>query len=299
MNLSGFALAFLAMVLFGVYMVPRKVCRLGDLQFVVSMCVGAVVTTQIAQFVVHGPELPAITLRGRWLSFSCGPVWTLGMLCYTLSVTRMGLVLATPIKNTTAVLGTVLGLVAFAEWRETDPALALAGSVLVVACAAALARCGERTETRSSLTASGVIFALLAAVGFAAYTIPLKLAMAQNVDNYRLIAYMGLGTLTTSLGLLLGFERSLRPWLGKPLREHLLAALSGGIWAVATIAMAEAIRRLGLAVTWPITNLNTIVTVAVGIIVFREIDLGKHWRTVAIALLCAMTGTLLLGLARI
>lgn len=286
------------MVLFGLYMVPRKLCGLRDGQFVLTMCIGAVATTQAALLAAHGGRPPAVSPAGAWLSLSCGPIWTLGILCYTLSVSRMGLTLATPIKNTTAILGTLLGLIAFSEWRETDPLLALPGSLLVVVCAVLLGACGDRSPVRSHATPAGIAYALLAAAFFAAYTVPLKLAQKQGVDSYRLMAYMGLGTLAGAALIFGVFTRGRREWLHQPLRDQAFAALAGCIWALATIAMSEAIKRIGLAVTWPVTNLNTVVTVAVGILVFHEVDLKRHGRTVALALVCAFAGTLLLGFSR-
>jgi len=294
----GFGLALLAMVLFGLYMVPRKVCGLRDFDFVLSMSVGAVVTTQAVQFAVHHGSLPPASVTGAWLAFSCGPIWALGILFYTLSVSQMGLALATPIKNTTAVLGTLIGLLVFSEWRQTSPLPAMVGSVLVVGCAVVLGRCGEQSEKRSCVTPLGVVYALLAAVFFAAYTIPLRFAQKASVDSYELLALMGLGTLFGSTALFVLFTRDRRRWFREPMRHHLWAALAGAVWASATLAMAHAIERVGLAVTWPVTNLNTIVTVAAGIVIFHEIDLKKRGRDIALSMALAIVGSLLLGLSR-
>lgn len=298
MDIIGFGLALLAMVLFGLYMVPRKLSGLRDFDFVLTMCLGALVTTQVARLVAHGGHPPALTPRGQWMAFCCGPVWSLGILFYTLSVTQMGLALATPIKNTTAVLGTVFGLAFFAEWQDTHPLLALVGSVLVVVCAVVLGQCGERNGTRSHVTGLGVLYAILAAVFFAAYTIPLKLAQREHVDSYSLIAWMGWGTVLGASCLFIGLSHDHRRWLREPWRDHFHAALAGSIWALSSITMTEAIRRIGLAVTWPITNLNTLVTVAVGVLVFREIDVRKYSRTILWGFLLAVAGSILLGLAR-
>lgn len=309
MDIVGFSLALLSMFGFGLYMVPRKFSRLRDFDFVLSMCFGAVLTTQVVRALAHDGDFPVVEATGLWLSFACGPIWALGVLFYTLSVSHMGLALATPIKNTTAVLGAIFGLVLFAEWRETNPLYAIAGSCLVVLCAVVLAACGRCTEngpvacrtrpgTRTIVSGVGVLCALLAAVFFAAYTIPLRLAQQAGVDNYTLMAYMGLGTLTGGLGLWLGFSRGRRRWVTEPLRDHALAALAGCIWALATLTMTAAIMRIGLAVTWPVVNLNTIVTVAVGVVIFGEISFRACARPIALAMLCAIAGTVLLGLAR-
>jgi glucose uptake protein GlcU len=298
LNPIGFLLAGVSALFFGLYMVPRKLCRLQDLEFVASMAFGVVPTTLVAMLIVHrgfGGALPAVGIE---LSFLCGLIWTFGMLFYTLSVGQMGLALATPIKNTTAILGTIIGFAFFAEGAHTKLVPALVGSLLVVACAVVLGMTGERKGNRSFITPLGILFAILAATFFAAYTIPLKLAMGLHMDSYRLIAIMGLGSATGGVALLIAQRRPLGRWLRSSSRDHAWAAAAGACWALATVAMAEAIERIGLAVTWPISNLNTIVTVACGILLFREISVRKFGKLLALGLLCAIVGSALLGFAK-
>ena len=286
------------MLFFGLYMVPRKLCKLRDFEFVASMAFGVVPATVIATLIALRGTGGAMPLAGMELAFLCGVIWTFGMLFYTLSVGQMGLALATPIKNTTAILGTVFGFVFFAEGAHTKVAPALAGSLLVVACAVVLGMTGERKGNRSFVTPLGVLFAILAATFFAAYTIPLKCAMGLHMDSYRLIAIMGLGSATSGVAFLIAQLRPLGQWLRSPARDHCWAAAAGACWALATIAMTEAIARIGLAVTWPVVNLNTIVTVACGIVLFREINVRKFGKTLGLGLLCAIVGSVLLGLAK-
>ena len=298
MDLIGYGLATLALVLFGLYMVPRKLTGLRDRPFVLSMSLGIVLTTTLASLLVH--RTPLLTGQpGAWLALACGPLWYLGILLYSVSVSEMGLALSTPIKNTTAVLGTLVGLIVFAEWRETRPVQALLGSILVVASAVIISRTGEDDCRRSCLTLKGTLAAVGAAMGFAAYTIPLKFAQRAGLDTVTLVAVMGWGILPTALVAFAVSDRSWRAWWGTPRREHAYAVLCGAIWVVATFAMAEAIRRIGLAITWPFTNLNAIVTVACGILIFHEISARKYWKVLLLGLVVGVVGVGLLGLARL
>ena len=298
-TLVGFGLATLALLLFGVYMVPRKLTGLRDIPFSLTMCLGVVVSTTLINLVAHGQPLGPAASRAAWLSFLCGPVWYGGVLAYTISVTRMGLALATPIKNTTAVLGTLVGLVYFAEWRETHWLPCVVGAMLVVLCAIILSRTGENSSHRSSVNAPGVLAAIAAAVLFAAYTIPFKLAQRAGLDTVAMVAYMGLGTLVGALACFALLDRRWADWARARPRDHAYAALCGLLWVLAVILMGEAIRRLGLAITWPFTNLNTLVTVACGIIFFHEIDVRRFGRTIALGLLAGVVGVALLGVARL
>lgn len=298
MDYAGFGWALLALFFFGLYMVPRKLARMSDLPFVLTMSVGVVLTNSVA-WLLSQPAVSAVAGSACWLAFLCGPIWYLGVLFYAMSVTRMGLALSTPIKNTTAVLGALIGLVVFAEWREAQPVLTVAGSLLVVLCAVLLAQTGENDCRRSCITPGGVACALAAATFFAAYTIPFKVAQQAGLDTVPLVAYMGLGTLAAAVVCFALFDRGWAKWCHEPLAHHGWAALAGLTWVLAVICMAEAIKRIGLAITWPFTNLNTIVTVACGIIVFREISVRKFWKTILLGLGAGVAGVILLGLARL
>jgi len=298
MDLTGYGLATLALVLFGLYMVPRKLISLRDRPFVLSMSLGIVLTATVAGLLVHHTPLRA-GQPGAWYALACGPLWYFGILLYSVSVSEMGLTLSTPIKNTTAVLGTLIGLIVFAEWRETKPLEAVLGSVLVVASAVIISRTGESDCRRSCLSVRGTLAALGAAVCFAAYTVPLKDAQRAGLDTVTLVAIMGCGILPTALLAYAVTDRQWREWWGAPRREHGWALVCGAIWVLATYAMAEAIRHIGLAITWPFTNLNTIVTVACGILIFREISVRKFWKVLLLGLVVGVVGVALLGLARL
>ena len=77
-----------------------------------------------------------------------------------------------------------------------------------------------------------------------------------------------------------------------------MALLCGLLWVLAVMLMAEAIKRIGLAITWPYTNLNTLVTVACGVFLFHEISLARFGKTIALGLATGALGIALLGLAR-
>lgn len=299
MDLIGYGLATLALIFFGLYMVPRKLTGMRDLPFVLSMSLGIVLTTALASLLVHRTPLLTGQGLGQWYALVCGPLWYAGVLFYSISVSEMGLTLATPIKNTTAVLGTVIGLAVFAEWQETRPVEALLGSALVVVSAVLISRTGEADCRRSCLSVRGIIAALGAAVFFASYTIPFKDAQRAHLDTISLVGYMGFGILATALIVSAVAREDLRGWWRTPLREHGYAALCGALWVIASFAMSEAIRRIGLAITWPFTNLNTIVTVACGILIFHEINVRKFWKVLVLGIVVGVIGVALLGVARL
>jgi glucose uptake protein len=286
------------MVFFGLYIVPRKLCRLKHLEFVLSMGIGVMATMLPAWGIARAGQPFVVPAHALAYAFLCGPVWTLGIIFFTLAVDRIGLTLATPIKNTTAVLGTLAGLLFFQETRHTYAVPATIGSILIVLCAVIIGRAGEVSEVHFATDRAGVAYSLLAAFFFAAYAVPLKIAMSLGLDSYTIVLTMSLGIILSSTLGLKTFGLSLSDWRRQPLPDHLWGALSGSCWAMATMTMSAAIARIGLAVTWPITNLNTIVTILFGAYVFHEIPIGKRWPQLARGALAATAGVILLGLSK-
>ena len=290
----GFGVGLSSAILFGLYMVPRQRSSLADHHFLVTLAAGAMLGTALG-FAVAGGGIGA-SRTDIGLAWIAGALWSAGTFCYIASVSRMGLAIATPAKNTTAVLGTGVGLVVFGEARETAPLPALVGSALVVLCAVLLASAGERAGRRSRATLPGLLLALAAALLYAVYTIPFKLALGHGLSLWALLLFMGQGAFVAAfLGALLR-DRGLR--FPAPPRAALGGLLGGLIWAGAVFLMGWGIELVGLAVTWPLSNLNTVVTVACGVWIFREIDPRRQRAKLLGGLALAVAGAALLGIAR-
>ncbi|HID95903.1 MAG TPA: hypothetical protein EYP53_07600 [Candidatus Latescibacteria bacterium] len=293
----GLSYGFLSMLLFGLYMVPRKLSDASPHSHLLSMCVGVLVTTISLKLVLDRSWTAGSAEIA--LSYVCGLLWALGTFCFIASVRWMGLSRATPVKNTTAVLGTGIGMLFFDEYKTTDPLTATAGSILIAGTAVLLARTSYNTgDNHSSSTSLGVIFGLLAAGSYASYTIPFKMVMLRGVSLEELIVFMGQGCLLGVLILSLPQRRRISEWLRETSRNQILGLLGGIIWALAVTALARSIKMVGVAVAWPLSNLNTVVAVAVGIVFFKEINYPVHKKEILLGMATATAGSVLLGLSR-
>lgn len=295
MNL-GFTFALVSAVLFGLYMVPRKLSRLSDYQFLLGMGIGVLTMTALAFSVSR------VDLTGGWrevgLAYACGFLWALATLFNIMGISRMGLAISTPIKNTSAILGPAVGMLAFAEYHDTQPVLAVIGAAFIVVCAVLIAAAGGKEENRGHATWTGVVCSVLAAIFYAAYTIPFKMVILAGVSTSQLVMFMGQGAFVAIIIIFLIKERTFARWAQQPAAHHWYSVAAGGIWSLAVLSMAGGIKLIGLSVTWPIANLNTVVAVLFAILFFREIDLRKYSGRMIAGLLCALAGVLLLAAAK-
>lgn len=305
----GIVCGLLSAVFFGFYAIPRKYSKMGKYSFLLSMCIGVAVCT----FAVGALGKPGLSLTREQvlLSLVSGILWSIGTFTFILSIDAIGIVKATPIKNLTGVLGAISGIVVFGEFGLAQPfelAAVLLGSLVIAISAVVISRVypekdkileGEKLD--SSALIRGVILSLIAAVAYTVYTIPGKMVFGGDNSDliYLYIRYMGAGT---ALGALIGFvifDRDLLAWCKEPLKEHITAILGGLLWTVAFLLVVLGIDSIGLSVAWPLGNLNTIVSVAYGVVVLREVkSTGQSGRILG-GLILAAFGVGLLVFARI
>jgi len=294
--LVGFLFALGSAVFFGLYMVPRKMAHGTPAQFAVGMISGVLVGVTLLQL-AGGARLVA-SARQVVSGYLSGVLWAAGIALFSQAVSRMGLARATPIKNTTAVMGTILALVFAGETAEVHPALALLGSGLVVSAAVILGRmsCEDGAACSSGGSVRGVALSLGAAVAFASYAVPLKGLLRQGVPRTEAIFWIAQGAFVGSLVFFCRRWRELRAVAGCPACMT-WAPLGGLVWLAGALCLAVGIEKTGISIAWSVGNLNTLVAVAVGTWVFREVHPGRHRLALALGLLSAAAGVICLGVS--
>ena len=290
----GFALGLVSALFFALYMVPQKIIKADHTSYVLAMGVGVLLTALIAHALAGSPVHSVPWQRA--VGMLCGAVWGIGTLCFAAAIKRVGFTLATPIKNTTGVLGTLVGLIFFQEWRTTDPWLGLSGSVLIVAAAIIIGFTTDKDAPRGR-TLAGVAFSLCAALCYASYLYPLKIVV-QQIGYWEFTPWMAAGILLTASIAVLLRRGGVAMVRRMPLRHFALCLLGGAAWTIALLSLAASMNMVDLAVAWSLAQLNTIPAVFIGALFFHEVHFATHRTTLYLGLLVATAGTILLGLAK-
>ena len=299
---QGFVLALTSMVLYGLYMVPRRKSSASAGAFTFWMGWGILVSTTV--IAVLSKNIQPVNVQQYLLMFLSGILWATGTLGYLYSVQLIGLSRSTPIKNTSAVLGTLFGILIFQEFsldKYLPLSLAILGSGAIVASATLLGRVEipdnvENPRVNTKMLIYGVLCSLWAAIAYSAYTIPMKIAYSQGISPSAFLLYMGQGCFVgmSLLAIIIDSNKPKHPrttW-----KDRNLAQLAGMMWAVGSLCANSAVKLIGIAITWPITK-STFVAVLYGVFVFREIDVKKHRSELNAGLLLSVIGVVLLGWA--
>lgn len=297
----GFGFALISMVLYGLYMVPRKQSSMSQGAFTFWMGCGIFVTTTVIGMLAEG-HIPNVTHTQYLLIVVSGIVWGTGSLAYSSGVKWIGISRSTPIKNISAILGTLFGILVFHEFsfqRLVPASIAVAGSLAIVISATMLAGIesveDEAESGADSHLLRGILVSLWAAVAYSVYTIPMKMVYKQGVTPSGFLFYMGQGCFIgmVALGLILSGPRGVfeTNW-----RDRRRALLSGVMFGVGSLFANVAVGIIGVAVTWPLTK-NTLVAVLYGVFVLKEVDVLKHRRQLRVGLFLSVLGVILLAIA--
>ncbi len=311
---SGLGYGIVCIVLFGLYATPRRYAQSPSLEFLLTMCVTVAICTTAAGVLLSG--WPAISLPQIGLSYLSGLLWCMGTVCYIYSVDCVGVGRATPVKNLTVILGVIFGVFIFDEfsWQNRMPLILLAGAtVLVLLSTILLGRLipvGElatpscpinlikpKLKKAHQYSVVGFGFALAAALFYGLFGVPAKLAMESMDSVWPYFTLMGQGTLLGALAcyFIIGKDRS---WTKVPRKDHLLAIVSGLLFVVAFASLTIVLKLLGMAIAWPVSNLNTVVTVMYSSLVLKEISIREQRTKLLTGLFTGAMGMVLLALAK-
>jgi glucose uptake protein GlcU len=311
---SGLGYGVLCIIFFGLYAIPRRYADSPSLEFLLTLCITVAISTSIAGVFFSG--WLAVSLLTIVLSYLSGILWCMGTVCYIYSVDCVGVGRATPVKNLTVILGVIFGVFLFKEfsWQNKLPLALLGGATsLVILSTILLSKLVPVTELArescpihlikpklkkvSQYSVVGFGFALAAALFYSLFGIPGKVVMESTDSVLPYFTLMGQGTLVGALACYFTIGKN-RAWTRVSSRDHLLAILSGLLWVVAFASLATTLKLLGMAIAWPIANLNTLVTVLYASLVLREISPREQRTRMFSGLIMGVVGIILLGLAR-
>lgn len=277
-----------------------------DYQFWLSIAVApiCVLVCLIAGEPLAGPR------RLVLYSLACGLLWTFGSLSYCAAVDNLGVARSTPIKNLAPVFAAMYGILIFREYTLRSPlslAMALGGVALMALGALIIGRVSAMENERAMAFRSGrsaaekrtsfltgILFSLSAAFFYGAYSVPLKYVFSQRMGAYTACAWLGIGVFLSTYMIYLFKERRFAPaFPGK--REIQIAQTAGAIWTAGQILGALAMLYIPMSISWPISNISTLVAVGWGVWVFKEIHIGRHMRDVIASLVVYFVGLALLA----
>ncbi len=315
-SILGIFASLLAAAFFGLYPVPRRHVEFGINDYMISMTLG-VLLSALSFSVFSGVPFLNLPPYEIIVGLIAGILWALGTILYVYAVDCIGVGRATPVKNITAALGVIFGLVIFQEYRGLTISKFVflsIGTILIIASGKYLGSVQGREDVarpscpvdlivpeflsddgKTFLTA-GLIFAVATAFAYGVQSIPVRVLSFSTDSVFEFLPYVGFGAFLTSI-VSDATLTSNHTWGEVSPRGHLTAAFSGLLWTVAFVGLAIGIKLVGLSISWPLAMSSSIFAVLYGLFIGREVIFEEHRKEILQGLSFGILGIVLLGLS--
>jgi glucose uptake protein GlcU len=291
----GYILAVICSIFFSLYVIPRKLSKLAPLYFSMLMGLGFFISSVVLYLLkpllgfneAWSPEL--------WWSVLAGAIWAIGFVAFVKSIDAIGLARSNQWKNLQGPTAVILSLIILGEYATTNPVFALLAGIAVFVSAICFTISNSKEDRKANL--NGIYLATLSGLAFGIVTVINK-HVTTTVGVYSQQVVWSL-CIFLSIFIYILLQKRLRKGLANLARKDLLLGLGAGvIYLGASFFMLQAYRFIPASIGFTIIQLNGIWTIAIGILVFKELDLRANYKRIGMGFLFALIGIALLALAR-
>lgn len=290
----GYLFAFASSLFFTLYVIPRKLSTVPATVFTFLMGTGFFIGSLVLFLARPALGFQETDSPLLGLALLAGAIWATGFVNFIKAIDYLGLARSNQWKNLQGPVGVLLSLVILAEYATTNWVLALLAGLAVFASALALNI--SRPDHDHRLSTRGIYHAAGSSLAFGSVAVMNKyMSMHVGVLNQQLVWSFGIA-LSMLVYLLI---RRQAGQLRRLSRKNLVLGLSAGLlYLGASFCMLESFRYLPGAIAFTIIQLSAVWTIAVGILVFHEIDARRSAGRIVLGLALAVAGIALLAVAK-
>lgn len=256
-------------------------------QQTMGMTVGALIFSTVTFLILQ----PTMNWTVLFVGIITGLFWSMGQNGQFHGMKYMGVSIGLPISTgMQLVLNTVAGAVFFHEWQKGRDFVfgSLALACLILGSYLTARQDGSETpKTEASMFdfQKGFKALIYSTIGYGSYTI---LINAAHQDPWAII-------LPQSVGMVLGaclFTLRKEPLWSKAATKNML---SGLLWGLGNICMLLTMQKLGLAISFSLSQMGIIISTLGGIFILGEHKTKKELRYVVAGCLFVILGGIILG----
>jgi glucose uptake protein GlcU len=224
-----------------------------------------------------------------------GVFWATAIMALVKSIDSIGLARSNQWKNLQGPVGVLLSLVVLHEAQSVNPWLAMLSGLIIFSAAIALNIQPAKRVPRVNLR--GVSLALLAGIMFGTVSMISKY-VTDNAGVYSQNVWLSLSILFSLLAYQLITTKRINLNMIKSRREVFLGLASGLLYVGASTFMFLSFQRIEASIAFTIIQMNFILVVGLGIFVFKEIEVKNNGYRIALGLILATLGVVVLAFAR-
>jgi glucose uptake protein GlcU len=291
----GYLFAIVSSIFFSLYVIPRKLSKLPPLYFSTLMGLGFFASSVVLYAFKPTLGFHEVWSANLWWSVLAGTIWAAGFVALVKSIDSVGLARSNQWKNLQGPIGVILSLIILGEYATTNPIFALLAGIAIFASAICFTISQSHEDRKANL--SGIYMAALSGLAFGIVTIINKhVTLTVGVYSQQVVWSLAI---FLSLFFCVLFQKKLRRGpVSISHRDIILGLGAGVLYLGASFFMLQAYRYIPAAIGFTIIQLNAIWTIAIGILIFKELSFKIHYKRISLGLLLAVVGIALLALAR-
>ena len=293
----GYMLAVISSVFSAVYVVPKKLSKLGPVTYAMIMGVGFFIASAAGFAVLKALGYIDEPLLIKYAPVACinGVVWTVASVSVLSAIDKIGLAKSNQWKSLQGPVGAFLMLTFLSEFQTAKVAFILI-AIILITLAAILFSTREKDNARVDKT--GIIYALIAAV-FYGISAALGKFLTNEGSRFSQQIYQSLFVVISAAAYILVREKTLRIKAPKIGREIALPLVGGVLFFGNSSFMILAYSYIEGSIVSMLHQLNAVWLLIIGVAVFREIDFKRYWPRLAGGLALSIAGVLMLILAKV
>ena len=289
----GFLLSVLTSILYTIYVFPKKISSLTPVRYSFFQEIGFLLAASCAfgiQKIAAGSCSEPILSPYHLISFGAGVLWFAGSTFFLAAVDRIGLTRSNQWKNLQGPVSAAIALTILGEAAQTNIIFIILASISILVSALFLT---VSSKDSGQPAKRGVWLALFAALFSGIFAATQKYIVSRGFIFSQQF-FVSLGALTAAIIYLLISEKSLAFVKITSLKEGLLGIAGGILYFSASLSATFSYRYLPASIAFTIVQLNALWTVLSGIFIFKEMSFRQHWKRIALGLIFAVIGVILL-----
>jgi glucose uptake protein GlcU len=290
----GYILATISSIFFSLYVIPRKLTKIDPLYFSLLMGLGFFVSSVILCFFQPLLGFQEIISAPLLWAVLAGAIWATSFVTFVKSIDLIGLARSNQWKNLQGPIGVLLSLIILSEYATTNPAFAILAGITIFLSALMLNIVTNKSEAKQN--SRGIYLAALSGLGFGTVAVINKYVTVEvGVYSQQVVWSF---SISISIIAYLAHRQMLGGFRQLKRRDVILGLAAGLIYLGASFFMLQSFRYIPAAVAFTIIQLSSVWTIAIGILVFKEIDIKRHFGRISLGFVLSVVAIFFLMLAR-
>lgn len=295
-TILGYLYAIISSIFYSIYVIPKKIAKEKTMYYTVFMTLGFTVASIIAYIIFScmGINKENIFTPVMLIAILKGILWFLALILFLLSIDEIGISRATQYKNLKGPLGVFLTLLILQEFLLTNVFFVIIATILTFVSALLLT---IKKSEQVKVSKKGIVYAVLAAI-FLGFTTLLQKVITNNGYIYTQHIYTSITSLISSFIYIVYRDKNLINLANTTHKSIALAMIGGAIYYLASFFSTLSYEKIPASIASIIIQLNSVWSILIGIIIFKEINLKKNWKRIYLGIIFSILGIAMLWIAK-